>query len=66
MSNTTIHQILFTFPDISVFHLSLLRGIAAHNAPSLLPFFVDRHHNSLNPSCGKTPKRHNLDIIPIT
>ena len=41
MSNTTIHQILFTFPDPSVFHLSLLRGIAAHNAPSLLPFLVD-------------------------
>lgn len=39
MSNTTIHQILFKFPDPSVFHLSLLRGIAAHNAPSLLPFF---------------------------
>ena len=41
MSNTTIHQILFTFPDPSVFHLSLLRGIAAHNATSLLPFLVD-------------------------
>lgn len=41
MSNTTIHQILFTFPDISVFYLSLLRGIAAHNAPPLLPFLVD-------------------------
>ena len=41
MSNTTIHQILFTFPDPSVFYLSLLRGIAAHNAPSLLPFLVD-------------------------
>lgn len=33
MSNTTIHQILFTFPDSFVFCLSLLRGIAAHNAP---------------------------------
>lgn len=41
MPNTTTHQILFTFPDPSVFHLSLLRCIAAHNAPSLLPFFVD-------------------------
>lgn len=41
MSNTTIHQILFKFPDPSVFHLSLLRGIAANNAPSLLPFLVD-------------------------
>ncbi len=41
MSNTTIHQILFTFPDLSVFYLSLLRGIAAHNAPPLLPFLVD-------------------------
>lgn len=42
MSNTTIHHsILFTFPDSSVFCLSLLRGIAAHNAPSLLPFLVD-------------------------
>lgn len=37
MSNTTIHQILFTFPDPSVFHLSLLRGIAAHNAPPPSP-----------------------------
>lgn len=41
MSNTTIHQILFTFPDISAFYLSLLRGIAAHNAPSPLPSLVD-------------------------
>lgn len=41
MSNTTIHQILFTFPDPSVFHLSLLRGIAAHNAPPPLPSLVD-------------------------
>lgn len=42
MSNTTIHHsILFTFPDSSVFYLSLLRGIAAHNASSLLPFLVD-------------------------
>lgn len=42
MSNTTIHHsILFTFPDSTVFCLSLLRGIAAHNAPSPLPFLVD-------------------------
>lgn len=67
MSNTTIHQILFKFPDPSVFHLSLLRGIAAHNAPPpLSPPLRMRHHNSFNPSFGKTPKRHNLDIIPTT
>ena len=42
VSNTTTHHsILFTFPDPSVFYLSLLRGIAAHNSPSLLPFLVD-------------------------
>lgn len=42
MSNTTIHHsILFTFPDSSVFHLSLLRGIAVHNAPPPLPSLVD-------------------------
>ena len=67
MSNTTIHHsILFTFPDSSVFYLSLLRGLAAHNAPSFSPSLWIRHHNSFNPSCGKTPKRHNLDIIPTT
>ena len=42
MSNTTIHHsILFTFPDSSVFHLSLLRGIAAHNTPPPLLSLVD-------------------------
>lgn len=42
LSNTTIHQILFTFPAPSVFYLSLLRGIAAHNTPSLsFPSLVD-------------------------
>ena len=67
MSNTTTHHsILFTFPDSSVFYLSLLRGIA-HTTPH--PFFPSlwmRHHNSFNLSFGKTPKRHNLDIIPTT
>ena len=68
MSNTTIHHsILFTFPDSSVFHLSLLRGIAVHNShPFYPPLLWIRHHNSFNPSFGKTPKRHNLDIIPTT
>ena len=28
------------------------------------PFLWIRHHNSFNPSFGKTPKRHNLYIIP--
>lgn len=42
MSNTTIHQILFTFPAPPPrLAPHIWRGIAAHNAPSLLPFFVD-------------------------
>ena len=68
MSNTTAHHSSpFTFPAPSVFHLSLLRGIAAHNAhPFHPPLLWIRHHNSFNPSYGKTPKRHSLDIIPTT
>ena len=68
MSNTTAHHsILFIFPDISVFYLSLLRGDAAHNAhPFHPPLLWIRHHNTFYPGLSKIPKRHNLDIIPST
>lgn len=38
-----------------------------HTTPHpLSPPLWMRHHNSFNPSFGKTPKRHSLDIIPTT
>lgn len=65
MSNTTIHQILFTFPAPPLVLRPTYGAASPHTTPHpFSPSLWMRHHNSFNPSCGKTPKRHNLDIIP--